>query len=169
MVFDIKVTVVGDKKLLRTMNALKGFFRSPELRRTLDDTKNDLLRQARNLAPAASRFLKNLSLSGQVVGFGTPDVKIRVGSSARYARYVEEGTRPHKIYPKHKKSLFWVEYSNPGNQKKLGKAGAVFTFASEVDHPGTKPQPFMVPAYRIVKPRLLMALQNLVRSKMKGI
>lgn len=47
-----------------------------------------------------------------------------------YALDVEFGTKPHKIRPKTKKALHW---------KDSGKD----VFATEVNHPGTKAQPFI--------------------------
>lgn len=46
--------------------------------------------------------------------------------------FVEFGTAPHKITPKTKKVLRWVD-------KDTGRT----VFAKEVNHPGTKPQPYM--------------------------
>ncbi|MCX4750902.1 HK97 gp10 family phage protein [Kitasatospora sp. NBC_01287] len=48
-----------------------------------------------------------------------------------YAAYVELGTRPHVILPRDRRALFW-----PGAGHPVGK----------VDHPGTRPQPFLRPA-----------------------
>lgn len=48
-----------------------------------------------------------------------------------YAAYVELGTRPHVILPRDRKALFWDGAAHP-----VGK----------VDHPGTRPQPFLRPA-----------------------
>ena len=51
-----------------------------------------------------------------------------------YAVYVEFGTKPHIIKPKTKKSLAWKD----GNRK---------VFAKSVQHPGTRPQPFIRNAF----------------------
>lgn len=52
-------------------------------------------------------------------------------NSVPYARYIEEGTKPHTIYPSHSDKLrFYWE-----------KIGQWVEFA-KVDHPGTKPYPF---------------------------
>jgi HK97 gp10 family phage protein len=55
-----------------------------------------------------------------------------IGYTAPYAYYVETGTRPHTIRVKNKKVL----YSHRKN---------VF-FGKQVQHPGSKPQPSLVPA-----------------------
>ena len=80
-----------------------------------------------------------------------------------YARYVEEGTRPHEIRPKVKKALFFGSQralsERAGSGAILGRrqTGAVnaatvrkygtlaFQYAKVVKHPGTKPQPYLVP------------------------
>lgn len=48
-----------------------------------------------------------------------------------YAYYVEMGTRPHVIRPNGKKALFWAGAEHP---------------VKKVNHPGTKPEPFLRPA-----------------------
>lgn len=51
-----------------------------------------------------------------------------------YGKYVEYGTRPHKIRPRNAKVLRWID--------KLGNV----IFAREVNHPGGKAYPYMRPA-----------------------
>lgn len=53
---------------------------------------------------------------------------------AAYAEWVESGTRPHEIRPRHRMALRWPS------------ASGGFSFARRVRHPGTRPQPFMEPA-----------------------
>ncbi|GIW70324.1 MAG: hypothetical protein KatS3mg101_1071 [Patescibacteria group bacterium] len=48
--------------------------------------------------------------------------------TVHYAIYVHEGTRPHEIYPKNKKALYWEGAEHP---------------VKRVNHPGTKANPFM--------------------------
>jgi HK97 gp10 family phage protein len=54
---------------------------------------------------------------------------------APYAIYVEEGTKPHLIKPK-----------SPGGTLRFVIDGQV-VYAKSVQHPGTKAQPFIVPAF----------------------
>ena len=56
-------------------------------------------------------------------------------ASARYAGVVERGSAPHVIVPRRRKALRFK-----------GTGGVVF--AKRVNHPGTKPQPFMLPGAR---------------------
>ena len=67
-----------------------------------------------------------------------------VVASAEYARYVEEGTRPHIIRPVRARVLAWG-----GDRRLTGslRSGARPTsFARIVHHPGTRPKPFLRPA-----------------------
>jgi HK97 gp10 family phage protein len=60
-----------------------------------------------------------------------------VYTNVKYAPYVENGTRPHKIRPKTKKALKF-------------KVGGRTVFATVVNHPGTRPRPFLSRAVREV-------------------
>jgi len=52
-----------------------------------------------------------------------------------YGKYVEFGTPPHVIEAKNKQALHW-------------KQGGKDMFARRVNHPGTRPQPFIRPTLR---------------------
>lgn len=56
-------------------------------------------------------------------------------ASARYAPAVEFGSRPHVIVPRRRKVLRF-------------SAGGRVVFTERVNHPGTKPRPFMLPGAR---------------------
>lgn len=57
-----------------------------------------------------------------------------VSTDEKYGEYVEFGTRPHTIYPKNKKMLAF-------------KVGGKMVFARKVNHKGSRPYPFMQPAF----------------------
>ena len=59
---------------------------------------------------------------------------IFIDDSANYGYWVEFGSNPHTIYPKRGKMLKF-------------KVGGKDVFARKVNHPGSKPYPFMEPAY----------------------
>lgn len=65
-------------------------------------------------------------------------------ASASYAADVEFGTRPHVIVPRNKKVL---RFPAAGSSKTLSGRlrGGSYAFAKKVNHPGTRPQPYMVP------------------------
>jgi hypothetical protein len=52
---------------------------------------------------------------------------------APQASFLEYGTRPHVIRPRRAKALRWVGESGP-------------IFATKVNHPGTRPEPWLEPA-----------------------
>ena len=70
-----------------------------------------------------------------------------VSTNTKYARYVEEGTKPHIIRPKNKQYLYWKGASHPVKQ---------------VNHPGSKPKPYMKPALEKEKPNFIKELQKAV-------
>jgi hypothetical protein len=61
---------------------------------------------------------------------GGATVDLAFVTDVPYARYVLEGTRPHTIVPRNKKALSWM--NQMGDQ----------VFATIVNHPGTRPNPF---------------------------
>lgn len=70
---------------------------------------------------------------------------------AKYAAFVEFGTRPHLITPKTARVLSWQAGGSPGkyvtsasgrSRYQKGSSGTA-RFAMSVNHPGTKPRPFM--------------------------
>lgn len=68
-------------------------------------------------------------------GFEAAGLQARYYPKMRYARYVQEGTRPHVITAKNARVLA---------SKTGGGKGAQYTFyGKSVMHPGTKPNPFM--------------------------
>lgn len=167
MAFRIDIKLVGDKKLRKAFTSLSVFFRSEKLYTVLQDSVNRIVFIANRLAPKGETRLLSSQIHGRVENFGTPKVSIRIGSPQRYAAMVEFGSKPHIIKPVRRKSLFWYKYSTAQNPLP-GGAGATFTFADKVDHPGHKPQPFLKPAVKQVQPRLIQAIQRVLAQTMKG-
>jgi hypothetical protein len=92
---------------------------------------------------------RNLARSIHAAEIG--ESSARVVASAKYAAYVELGTRPHEITPRARQALRWA--ASPAGQRltgtptkaaQRGGAGGV-VFAKRVHHPGTRPYPFMKP------------------------
>ena len=73
------------------------------------------------------------------------DTSATVVAGARYAGFVEFGTRAHEITPRARKALRWA--ASPAGRRLSGapRVGAAVVFARRVHHPGTKPYPFLVP------------------------
>jgi HK97 gp10 family phage protein len=87
-----------------------------------------------------------LLVSGADVAMGEMTAK------APYASYVEGGTEPHVILPKNGQFLKFT-------------IGGRTVFARKVNHPGTKPHPFMGPAFlkaeRVLRRDLELGVQRL--------
>lgn len=85
-----------------------------------------ILGDARNLVPKDTGRLAE-SLRAEV-----HDKVLRVGSlDCNYAVDVEMGTMPHFILPRNKKALYWPGADHP---------------VAYVNHPGTRPQPYLRPS-----------------------
>jgi hypothetical protein len=81
-----------------------------------------------------------------VPGRLTDDVAV-VEARTPYAAAVEFGSKPHVIEPKRKSALAWPE--NASDRRLSGRRRSKMTgrliFAKRVNHPGTKPKPYLVP------------------------
>ena len=100
----------------------------------LREAANYILVEMQARVPVKSRNLYN-SLEIRQEG---PD-RIVVGPNlnvAPYAPFVDRGTRPHVIEPK-----------SPGGVLAFKVKGQM-VFAKKVNHPGTKAQPFVLPAFQ---------------------
>jgi HK97 gp10 family phage protein len=71
----------------------------------------------------------------------------KAGTNVRYAPYIEFGTSPHMITPRSKQALAFVS----GGQKIVVK---------KVKHPGTKAQPFLLPAAEKNRARLIAEIKE---------
>lgn len=69
-------------------------------------------------------------------------------SNIKYAKGVEEGTRPHIIRPKNKKYLYWEGANHP---------------VKFVRHPGTKAKPYLVPALESEKDNFIQNLKEAIK------
>jgi len=119
-----------------------------------------------NVAPfSKTRTLSRSIRAGDLdVRSGNATVLAGGTSTIGYARFVEEGTRPHIIRPKNKKSLFFpsqgaltaragagatIGFRRSGNvnaatMRRFGNLA--FVHAKVVRHPGTRAQPYLRPA-----------------------
>ncbi|MER7814544.1 hypothetical protein [Streptomyces sp. NPDC096153] len=92
----------------------------------MDDLAELVLADAKEFCPKGETGDLAESLRHEV-----NDGIFRVGSDLPRAEWVENGTPPHVIRPRNAKALFW-----PGAEHPYG----------QVNHPGTKAQPFLRPA-----------------------
>lgn len=70
-----------------------------------------------------------------------------VKAATKYAKGVEEGTKPHIIKPKKGKFLYWEGAKHP---------------VKMVKHPGGKAKPYLVPALEKETPILLKSLEDII-------
>ena len=69
-------------------------------------------------------------------------------SSIKYAPGVEFGTKSHIIRPKNKKALYWKGDKHPVKQ---------------VNHPGSKAKPYLIPAFNQEKDQFLEKLKEVIK------
>lgn len=121
-----------------------------EIRDGLDlvvsDACEDGADEARLRVPRKTNALAD-SIKGRWVSRGQGEI----AALSPYALYVEEDTKPHEIRARRAKALHWQE-------------GGVDRFAQVVQHPGTKGQPFMGPAY-LKAERVLWARGDVLLAK----
>ena len=147
----------GYESLRRRIAAISGPALGVDIMKTLAEKT---IREAK-LLEAPHRKTGNL---GRTIHAGEiTATSARVAASAKYARFLEEGTRPHEITPNAKKALMFssqgIINSRFGVQKTSSfrlsgslKSGAMrrfgnaaFVVVKSVHHPGTKPYPFLKP------------------------
>lgn len=133
-------TLQGGKQLDARLKAIgrapKGLLREVAIRGTAE---------AKALVP---RKTGNL---GRTIRIGTVTdtyAEIRAGGALNvgYAGAVEYGSRPHVILPKRRKALAWGGSRTLAGGLRSGSSAT--NFARRVNHPGTKPQPFLIPGMR---------------------
>lgn len=118
---NVQVTFKGLPQLNRRLTALE------ELGPLMRDVALTAVGEQKRRAPVRTGNLRRTIHVGRVTNTSAETV-----AGARYAGFVEVGTKPHEIRPRARKALRWK-----------GSGGIVF--AKRVRHPGTKAQPFMVP------------------------
>jgi hypothetical protein len=99
---------------------------------------------ARRAIKKAPYRTRNLQRSIEVASV-TSDRAV-IEARASYAAAVEKGTRPHIIRPRNVKALRFA--ATAAGQRLSGSArrGAAVVFARYVNHPGTRAQPYLIPA-----------------------
>lgn len=124
---------------------------------------NELKTAAREIeTKAKSKLDKNRTTdTGRLKSSGTTD-SLNAGLTqvvrfkSNYAAHVEFGTRPH--FPPLKPIKRWAK-------RKLGNGGAAFPVARKIAREGTKPKPFLFPAYEEERPRIINNLKKVLKRK----
>jgi len=125
------VTTVASADITRLANAMRESAHDANIttQQVMIESANYLLSEMQARVPVDTGELRS-SLTVKV-----EQNRVLVGPTAAYAPYVEFGTKPHEIKPK---NAGGVLVFNVGGRK---------VFAKKVNHPGTKAQPFVRPAY----------------------
>lgn len=105
---------------------------SDDVKQAVDRTRMDVQNEARRRAPVDTGRLRS-SIVSRAEGSGR-SVGYVIGTNVSYAAAVEYGTAPHVIKPRYKRALFWPGAAHP---------------VAQVNHPGTKAQPFLRPAIEL--------------------
>ena len=101
--------------------------------------------------------MSNLTSNGSVkTGHLRRSISVDIGnleatihtSNVKYAVMVEKGTKAHIIKPKSKKALYWKGASHPVKQ---------------VNHPGSKAKPYLIPAFEKEVPYFVDKLKDVVK------
>jgi len=79
-------------------------------------------------------------------------------SQANYSNDVENGTKPHTITVKNKKVLAGPARKAPSGWTNI--SGDYAIYGKSVKHPGTKAQPFMMPAFMAAKRKLYRLIEQ---------
>lgn len=109
--------------------------------RIVEKTGHDVVRTGQVNAPVDTGNLRasiGVDIDADRLGF-------EAGPYARYGAAVEFGTVPHEIRPRTARALWW-----PGAQHPVAR----------VQHPGTAPQPYMIPAFNRHVPRAMSAMAH---------
>ena len=129
-----------------------------DLKGTSEDIRSDVQKVIKKAGFNIERNAKqNITNNGSVVtGHLRRGITTNVGnmeatvhtSNIKYARGVEEGTRPHIIKAKNKKALYWKGAKHP---------------VKSVRHPGSRAKPFLIPAFEKEKEVLIKDLDKVIK------
>lgn len=129
-----------------------------DLKGTSEDIRSDIQNVIKKAGFNIERNAKlNITNNGSVkTGHLRRGITTNVGnmeatvhtSNIKYARGVEEGTRPHIIRAKNKKALYWKGAKHP---------------VKSVRHPGSRAKPFLIPAFEKEKEVIIKDLEKVIK------
>ena len=127
------------------------------LRKLSDEAESNVNKVIKDSAFNIQRTaMSNLTSNGSVkTGHLRRSISVDIGnleatihtSNVKYAVMVEKGTKAHIIKPKSKKALYWKGASHPVKQ---------------VNHPGSKAKPYLIPAFEKEVPYFVDKLKEVV-------
>jgi HK97 gp10 family phage protein len=168
---EIKMDTSSLNHLIKAMEELDRKVRNNALRKALKEGRSIYLKAARTLVPTKYKVLKK-SLGFRekfkfAKGFAYSVIgpKRRAGKTikgleripTKYAHLVEFGTTPHSV--------------NSGSKKGkglLGIAKKIFNLFTGLPHPGSRPKPFLRPAWDQNKSKILSEMEKILKSAIEG-
>lgn len=132
-------TITGQRQLQARLSAIA---KAPK--EMLREVGITAVADAKRIVP---RQTGNLGRTIRIGSMSDTHVEVKAGGqlSVGYAAAVEFGSKPHVIRPKLGKVLAWGGPRTLGGRLRSG--GRPTHFAKVVNHPGTKPKPFLIPAF----------------------
>ena len=129
-----------------------------DLKETSEDIRSDVQRVLKksgfNIEARAKRNITDNGsvktghlMRGVTTDVGNMEVTVHT-SNIKYARMVEEGTRPHTIRAKGKKALYWKGARHP---------------IKSVRHPGSKAKPYLIPAFEKEKEVIIKDIEKIIK------
>ena len=151
----IKISI-DSRELNRFMKDIDKFSESKQqaIKHEIARATYEIQDTAKREVPVDKGILKN-SIDAVIVN---KELTGQVIVKRNYGIFVHEGTKPHIIRPVRKKVLAW-------RVRTQGKLGKDYVFAKVVNHPGTKPNPFLLRAVNKQRP---IYQQNLINILSEG-
>ena len=128
------------------------------LKKLSDETEINVSKVIKDSAFNIQRnAMSNLANNGSVkTGHLRRSISVNMGnleatihtSNVKYAVMVEKGTKAHVIRPKNKKALYWKGATHPVKQ---------------VNHPGSRAKPYLIPAFEKEIPYFVENLKEVVK------
>ena len=154
----IEIKIKGDKEIIMKMENLSSGLKNMLVGNMWTFTKQ-IQQKARRLVPVDTGDLRE-SIEN-IVRTTDKDITGIVGASQPYAAHVEFGTRPHWIPLKD-------EEKSAAFRKWCKKRGLnPYLVARAIAKKGTKPHPYLIPAFEQLKQRVINSFKLLIERELK--
>jgi len=170
------VSLSGIKELEGKLNKLSTALKE-DVSNEINASALKIENQAKRMAPVNLGQLRN-----QIALKKDSELTYTVAANASYSAYVEFGTGPQVNVPADFKSYaqqfkgksggkfkdmvealtLWVKRKGIGNGK--NDKGLAYVIALSILRKGLRPQPFLIPAYEMEKPKLIQRLNKLLNA-----
>jgi len=150
--------IIGEKALKKFLDKVGTDTRN-KIRRAVVAGGNAVQKKAReNLASNKTNDTGNLTNSIiSTKTLGKDEFITEIGPTVDYGAHVEFGTRPH--FPPTLPLKRWAErhgFSNP--------VFAAEMIALKISHRGTRAQPYLIPAFNVVSPKVFKKIDSIVKG-----